>query len=184
METFPELKTPRLCLGALSEADIPNIIAFAGNPKVAASTLNIPHPYKEADALFWINNAKQGFENKTIFTFGIRTHCPDEFIGGIGIKINQRFNRGEIGYWIAEPFWNKGYASEALGAVLKFGFEEINLHKIFATFLIENIASGKVMIKNGMIKEGELKDHTKKENNYRTLYQYRLTIDEYKDRKA
>lgn len=182
MEKFPEIETSRLILGKLSFEDIPKIIEYAGNKKVAETTLNIPHPYKDNDAIFWINNANKGFENKTQFTFGIRTKNRDEFIGGIGLKINIRFQRANLGYWIAEPFWNKGYASEAVEAILKFGFTEINLNKIYATHLIENPASGRVMIKNGMIKEGELKDHTKKGDFFRSLIQYRLTKKEFENK--
>jgi len=181
MDKFPELKTSRLVLEKLSFRDIPKIIEYAGNKKVADNTLNIPHPYEEKDAIFWINSANKGFESNTQFTFGIRIKIKDEFIGGIGLKINSRFQRAELGYWIAEPFWNEGYASEAVGAILKFGFNEINLNKIYATHLIENPASGRVMGKNGMTKEGELKDHTIKDNYFRSLIQYRMTKNEFEN---
>ncbi len=182
MDKFPEIETNRLVLGRLSFNDIPKIIEYAGNEKVAETTLNIPHPYQEKDAIFWINSANKGFESKTQYTFGIRTKNEDKFIGGIGLKINNRFQRAELGYWIAEPFWNEGYASEAVKAVLKFGFTEIKLNKIYATHLVENPASGKVMIKNGMIKEGELKDHTKKGGLFRSLIQYRMTQKEFENK--
>ena len=180
MNNFPKIETNRLTLGDLVSDDIPKIIEYAGNQKVAEMTLNIPHPYEEKDAIFWLNSAKQGFVNKTQYTFGIRIKNSKAFIGGIGLKVNSRFNRAELGYWIAEPFWNNGYATEVVGAVLKFGFEELNLNKIYATHLAENTASGKVMEKNGMIKEGELKEHTKKGEFYKSLIQLRLTQSEYK----
>lgn len=179
MEQFPEIKTSRLTLAKLTYLDIPKIIEYAGNKKVAETTLNIPHPYKEKDAIYWINAANNGFENKTQYTFGIRRKTTNEFIGGIGLIINKKFDRASLGYWIAEPFWKKGFATEAVKAILKFGFEQLNLNKIYATHLLENPASGKVMVKNGMIKEGELKDHTKKGNVYRSIVQYRLTKAEY-----
>jgi RimJ/RimL family protein N-acetyltransferase len=181
MDKFPELNTDRLVLKEVSFKDIPKIIEYAGNKKVADTTLNIPHPYEEKDAIFWINTAMQGFRNKTQFTFGIRLESTSDFIGGIGLKVNSRFNHAEVGYWIAETFWNKGYATEAVKAILQFGFQDLNLHKIYAKHLLENPASGKVMIKNGMIKEGELKDHTKKGDSYRSLIQYRLTQIEFKN---
>ena len=182
MNNFPEIKTERLILGKVSPNDIPKIVAYAGNIKVAESTLNIPHPYDEDDAVFWINSAALGFKNKSQFTFAIRDKSTHDFLGGIGLKIEPRFDRAAVGYWIAESFWNKGYTTEALEAILKFGFDELQLNKIYATHLIENPASGKVMIKNGMIKEGELKDHTKKGNRYRSLIQYRMTRDEFENK--
>jgi len=181
MDPFPKIKTDRLTLSELLATDIPTIIKYAGNKKIAETTLNIPHPYKEKDAIFWINMAHQGFQNKTQYTFGIRLNATNEWIGGIGLIINQRFNRAELGYWIAEPFWNNGYATEAVKAILKFGFETLQLNKIYATHLMGNPASGKVMIKNGMIKEGELKEHIKKGDFYKSLIQYRLTKSEYEN---
>ena len=182
MDKFPKLETNKLLLRKLSFDDIPKIIEYAGNRKVAETTLNIPHPYKENDAIFWINSANKGFESRTQYTFGIRIKNGDKFIGGIGLKVNNRFQRAELGYWIAEPFWNNGYASEAVKAVLKFGFSVINLNKIYATHLAENPASGKVMIKNGMIKEGEFKDHTKKGDLFKSLIQYRMTRKEFENK--
>lgn len=181
MDKFPEIKTDRLILGKLSFNDIPKIIEYAGNKKIAETTLNIPHPYEKKDAIFWINNAKIGFEKKTLFTFGIKIKHINEFAGGIGLNINKRFNLAELGYWIAEQFWNKGYATEALEAILKFGFNELSLNVICAYHLVENPASGKVMIKNGMIKEIETKDHHKKGNGDKTLIKYRLTRTEYEN---
>jgi len=183
MLTFPEIETTRLILNKPSLKDVPKIVEYAGSPAIAEMTLNLPHPYEEKDAIFWLNSANQGFKNKSQFTFAIRDGKSREFIGGIGLKVNQRYNIAEFGYWIAEPFWNLGYATEALEAVLKFGFEKLELNKIYATHLIENPASGKVMIKNGMIKEGELKDHIKKEGKYKSVIQYRLTRSEYKEQK-
>ncbi len=183
MNEFPKITSNNLILDRITYLDIPCIVEYAGNIKVSETTLNIPHPYEEKDAIFWINNANNGFDAKTEFTFGVRTKISNEFVGGIGLKINNKFNRAVLGYWIAEPYWNMGYATEAVRAILKFGFEELYLNKIFGTCLVENRASGKVMIKNGMIKEGELKDQTKKQNTYRSVIQYRLTKEEFEKEK-
>jgi len=184
MDEFPKIETKNLIIGRLKSKDIPNIIAYAGNKKIADMTLNIPHPYKEKDAVFWIKNSSEGFKNKTQFTFRIGLKDKDKFIGGIGLKVESRFNRAELGYWIAEPFWNNGFATEATKAVLKFGFEKLTLNKIHASHLIDNPASGKVMLKNGMIKEAELVEHVKKADKYLSLIQYRLTKTEYEKNSA
>ena len=179
MKAFPVLNTKRLTLKQVGAKDIPTIVKYAGNPKIAQMTLNIPHPYAEKDAIFWINKINQGFEKGTTYTFGIRLNTTDELIGAVGIHPVQRFNRAELGYWIAEPFWNAGYASEAARCVLEFGFRELGLHKIYATHLVENPASGKVMAKCGMIQEADLKDHVRKGDKYYSLIQYRLTKEEF-----
>ncbi|MAT56782.1 MAG: GNAT family N-acetyltransferase [Ignavibacteriae bacterium] len=184
MDKFPEIKTSRLILGKLSINDIPKIIEYASNKKIADTTLNIPHPYEVRDAIFWINNANKGFENKSQFTFGIKIKTNYEFIGGIGLKINNVLNQAELGYWIAEKYWNKGFATEAVEAIIKFGFKELHLNKICASHLEQNPASGKVLIKNGMIKEGELIMETKKDDHYKVLIQYRLNRTEFDNRKS
>ncbi|MEM1119859.1 MAG: GNAT family N-acetyltransferase [Bacteroidota bacterium] len=179
MTNFPELTTERLRLAQPRIADIPRIVQYAGDAKVAATTQNMPHPYHEEDAIFWLNMANTGFRTQTKYIFGIRLNTTDELIGGMGLHLTPEFNRAELGYWIGVPFWNKGYATEAAGVILKFGFEELELNKIHAVHIVENPASGKVMIKNGMIKEGELKEHYKKGAEYRSVMQYRLTRMEY-----
>jgi ribosomal-protein-alanine N-acetyltransferase len=179
VQLFPELSSQRLRLGELSANDIPTIVQYAGNPKIAATTLNLPHPYAEKDAIYWLNMAHQGFKQGHQHIFGIYLKETNEFIGGIGLHLNHSHKNAEVGYWIAEPFWNIGFCSEALRSVLEYGFNQLKLHKIYARHLIGNPASGKVMIKNGMILEGELIDHYKKGNEYRSVKQYRLTKKEY-----
>lgn len=179
MDKLPVIETERIRLRVPEAKDIPRIMEYADNQKISKTTLNIPHPYEEKDAIFWINMANQGLEDGTHFVFAICLLPDDKFIGGIGLHKNERFNRAELGFWIGEPFWNKGYVTEAAGQILKFGFEQLNLHKIFAIHLTDNPASGKVMIKNGMVKEGELVDHIRKDDKYLTVVQYRITKDEY-----
>lgn len=182
MNHRPILETERLSLGNLKVSDISRIIQFAGNKKIADMTLNIPHPYEERHAIHWIDMANKGIENKTAYIFAVRLKKEGEFIGGMGLHAAELYDRAELGYWIAEPYWNSGYATEALGAILEFGFNELQLNKIFATHLVNNPASGKVMIKNGMIKEGELVDHYKTDGKYESVIQYRLTKKEYQKR--
>ncbi|MDW3650321.1 MAG: GNAT family N-acetyltransferase [Bacteroidia bacterium] len=180
MKIFPELQSERLILGEILPRHVPEIAELVNNPKIAQMTLHIPHPYERKDAEDWIIKVRQNFENEGRYSFGIRLKSTDAFIGAMGIHPNKEYFKAELGYWIGEPYWNQGYASEALGAILKFGFEELGMNKLFAQHLIDNPASGKVMIKNGMIKEGVLIDHIKKGDEFQSLLQYRLTLAEYK----
>lgn len=178
MQTFPTLETNRLLLTELQSQDIPRIVEYASDQEITQFTLNIPHPYTEQDAIFWLNQSYQGFKDGHLIVFAIRLKPHLEFIGGIGLTMAELYHRAEIGYWVAKPFWNKGYASEALAVVLKHGFQKLNLHKIYATHLDANRASGKVMLKNGMTKEGILKDHIYKNGKYYDLVQYGLISDQ------
>ncbi|MBD0777704.1 GNAT family N-acetyltransferase [Maribacter sp. ANRC-HE7] len=185
MEQFPTLTTKRLILDQIKPADVPNILTYAGNIKIAENTRSIPHPYLEENAIAWIQIANAGFMEKDNYMFAIRLKDTPGLIGAIGLDINKENNRAELGYWLAEPFWNKGITTEAAKAIISFGFEELKLNKIIAVYLTTNEASGKVMVKNGMIKEAEFKDHdvqrgyTIADNRYVSLIQYRMTKNEY-----
>ncbi len=178
-----ELQTERLILNSLSYQDIPKIIEYLQNPKISENVINIPFPYSEKDAIFWINLANQARKNGEAYNFAIRLkNATDKnFMGGIGLSIDKKHNKAELGYWIAEPFWNTGFVSEAAGKILEFGFETLELNKINSTHFIHNPASGKVMIKNKMIKEAEIKEHFKKGDKYLDVIQYRLTREEYQN---
>ena len=179
MKSIPIITTQRLTLGALTASDIPTIVSYAGNINIAKNLLNLPHPYQEKDAIFWLNMIHQGWSDESMCIFGIRSQETKQFIGGVGLHINKSFSRGELGYWIGEPHWGKGYMSEALGAIIKYGFEEKKLHKIYAIHFLDNPASGKVMIHNGMVKEGEFKEHVKNMDGYKDVAQYGLTRKQY-----
>jgi len=145
--------------------------------------MNIPYPYWEEDAKNWILMGQEGLEEGNRYTFAIALKPNDEFIGGISLGVEQLAERALIGYWLAEPFWNKGYTTEAAKTIISFGFEQLKLNKLYSTHLAHNLASGKVMSNNGMIKEAELVDHVRKGNKYHTLIQYRITKSEYENLK-
>jgi RimJ/RimL family protein N-acetyltransferase len=182
MHSFPEIETARLRLTELRSGDIPRIVQLAANPRVSDYTLNLPFPYAEKDAIYWLNLAHQGYANGTHFIFAIRVKPENAFIGGIGLTLERRFNRAEAGYWLGEPYWNRGYATEALAAIIPFGFDTLGLHKITSSYLAQNPASGRVMEKCGMHREGELKEHLCKGATYHTLIVYGLTRSDYQPR--
>lgn len=177
---FPRLETERMSLRNIRYTDVPDIVKFAGDKEITDMLRTLPYPYEEKDAIFWINKSNQGFQSGDHYMFAISLKPDDQFMGGIGLHINKADNHAEAGYWIAKPYWGNGYASEALAALIHFGFETLKLHKIYAGHLLDNPASGKVMIKNNMTKEGELVDHINKNGVYKTIAQYRITVNEYR----
>jgi len=179
MTKFPTLHTPRLTLGQLEIADIPAIVKYANNQNISKMLRSMPYPYQEKDAIGWLNRARTEFDRKTAYMFRVGLAATGEFIGNIGIHIKEEHQKALVGYWMAEPFWGNGYTTEAMAAILKFGFEELRLNKIFAGFQSDNPASGKVMIKNGMVKEAELVDEEFKNGRFLSIILYRLTKREY-----
>lgn len=183
MEPFPEIETNRLVLTELKSEYIPQIVKYASNQNISAHTMNVPFPYTEKDAVYWINLANEGFRNKTNFIFGIRLKAENKLIGGVSLTVEQRFLRAEAGYWIAEPFWNNGFATEATSAIISFGFEKLGLNKITSSHFEINPASGKVMRNCGLTKEGGLKEHVYKNGVFHTLMVYGLTKNDFKKKR-
>lgn len=174
MNSFPELSTDRLLLRKVAAADIPRLMKYAGSKAISVNLLSVPHPYTEEDAIFWMNSVLQGFKSGERFVFAITLKESGGFIGAIGLHRNSRHDTAELGYWLGEPFWGKGLMKETVAAVLRFGFEELKLNKIYATHFTANPASGKVMTANGMIKEGELAEQYKVGETYQSVVYYRL----------
>ena len=179
MNLFPRLETDCLILSELQTTDIDRIIMYASNRRVSEYTINIPFPYSEKDALYWVNSAYQGFNSRTQFIFAIRLKEQGDFIGGIGVTLTPQNLRAEIGYWLAEPFWNKGIMTEATKAVIEFAFNTLGVNKLTASHLQINSASGQVMMKCGMYKEGILKEHIFKNAVFHSLVVYGLTKTDY-----
>lgn len=155
----PELATPRLLLRPFRQEDAPAVQRLAGDEAIAATTLNIPHPYPPGLAERWIATHLPGFQLGEQATFAITRLDSGEVLGAIGLIVSRLHQRAEMGYWMGKPFWNQGYTTEAARRLLRYGFEELSLNRICARHFARNPASGRVMEKIGMRFEGELRSH-------------------------
>ena len=154
MNLFPQLYTNRLKLRKLDIDDLPLLLKYADNKKISDRIINIPHPYREPNAVFRLSYVVQGFKHKSRYVFAIESKAEKHFIGEISLHL-LKGNGAELGYWIAEPFWNKGIATEAIGAILKFGFETLELQFIAASCNKDNAASSRVLEKNNFLENGQ-----------------------------
>jgi RimJ/RimL family protein N-acetyltransferase len=77
-----------------------------------------------------------------------------------GADASARLPLGNTGYWIARPHWGKGYATQALKAVIDYGFDHLGMNRIDASHAAENRASGRVMLRAGMMQEGIRRGYT------------------------
>ena len=148
----PTLKTRRLTLRPFTAADAPVLEPLAGLPEVADTTLNIPHPYPKGGAATWIATHPAAWATGAGVVFAIVS--GDGLCGVIDITRDARHQSGELGYWIAPVHWGKGYATEAVVEMIRFGLEDLHLHRIHAAHFTRNPASGRVMQKAGMQFEG------------------------------
>ncbi len=172
MKSYSKLKTDRLILRAFTASDALMVQFLAGDYEIAKTTLNIPHPYKIEMADSWIASHKQEFQAGRGVVWALVEQDEQELIGAAGLTITQRFNRAELGYWIGKPYWGQGFATEAARRVLEYGFMELKMNKIYATHMTLNPASGRVMQKIGMEKEGFLKQHALKWDQFVDLVAY------------
>lgn len=122
------------------------------------------------------------YEDLTTYRWIVQIQETNELIGTIDVASKKLLPYGtcEIGYCYGEKYWGQGYATEALKAVIKFLFEECDADTIFADYLSNNPASGKVMKKAGMTFEGILRSRIiDKDNTRNDLGCYSITKDEY-----
>jgi ribosomal-protein-alanine N-acetyltransferase len=158
MSTRPTLETARLRLRPYTGADIPDLLRLIGTREVAATTLRIAHPYTEQDARDFLQLSKD--PDKLWLAITLRSDGRQ--IGGIGLRMDQQHQHAELGYWLGVPFWGHGYATEAAREILRYGFETLALHRIFASHFKHNPASGRILTKIGMKYEGCQREHLRK----------------------
>jgi RimJ/RimL family protein N-acetyltransferase len=156
------LGTDRLTLRKFRVSDASRVEELAGAREVAEMTLNIPYPYESGLAEEWFQSHQDDFESGEGVVFALIRKDNLELIGAMGLIFTPRFHRAELGYWIGKPYWGLGYATEAAHEIVRYGFEERGLNRIYATHMTKNPASGRVMQKLGMTQEGCLRQHALK----------------------
>lgn len=122
-------------------------------------------------------------EDRKLYFLRIDDRQSKMHIGEIGYAVAEVTPLGKLvnaGYFLRPEFWARGYATEALKEVIRFAFEEDNVFRIEADCMKENAGSEKVMIKCGMIKEGDFKSCTWHDGEIKDRVSYRLLKSEWK----
>lgn len=132
---------------------------MVGDRRIADTTLNIPHPYEESVAVAWIGTHAEVAERGEGVTLAVTDRDSGALVGAIGLTIARAHQRAELGYWIAVPYWGRGYATEAARAMVDYAFAALDLARVDAHCLTRNVASARVMEKIGMQREGCLRAH-------------------------
>jgi RimJ/RimL family protein N-acetyltransferase len=141
--SIPVLETKRLALRAPRLEDAKTVATLANDRRIAENTARIPHPYKLSDAEGFISGAnKAGGEAVFLITLRDKT-----VIGACGLSMQDE--TPELGYWLGVPFWGKGYATEALHAVIDYAFTDLGHTALQAGARVTNPASRRVLEKCG-----------------------------------
>lgn len=180
----PEILTERLRLRPFRLEDAPAVTELASDRAISLTTLNIPHPYTLEIAREWISAHEQAFAARALANFGLFTRASGQLVGTVGLVISPRHHRADLGYWIGVPFWGCGYATEGARAVIDFGFERLHLNRITAGYFTGNEASGAVMRKLGMTREGTQRQHVLKDDQFVDIESYALLRQEWEARRA
>jgi RimJ/RimL family protein N-acetyltransferase len=175
MNEIPTLQTARLKLRPYHESDIAELMPLIGTKEVAATTGRIPYPYTEKDASQFIADCQTGTEVR----LAICLRIDGRMIGGVGLRRFEQNQNAELGYWLGAAYWGKGYATEAAREMVRHGFENLRLHRIFATCFIHNPASGRVLVKLRMRYEGCQRQHIRKWDQFVDLELYGILRQEW-----
>ena len=176
----PECVSARLRLRPFQLTDAPDVQAICSNRTIAEMTRTIPHPYPPGAAREWIESLEQKWAEGASVTFAIERRERPGVVGAIGLMIDPSNEHAELGYWIAPACWGQGIATEAARETIAFGFQELGLHRIFAHHMTHNPASGRVLAKAGMVREGLLRHHVKKWGVFRDIIVYGVISGEWR----
>src|SRR3569833_910749 len=155
-----ELRTSRLLLREFCAGDRAAVLAFAGDAEVTRYT--DWEPICLHDTIAVLTEVVQDSRSLPRSRFGLAVvdREDERLIGSIELRITSESHaRGEMGYVLGSAWWGRGYASEAAAALLRFGFDELGLHRISATCEPDTAASARVLTKIGFHREGHLRDH-------------------------
>ena len=174
----PTIETDKLILRPFAISDAPEVQRLAGDEAIASTTINIPHPYEDGAAEAWISKHAERYASGDMCEFAITLRDNGALIGAIMLAVEQRHSRAELGYWIGVPYWGNGYCTEAARAMLEFGFNTLGLNRIHAVHFARNPASGRVLQKIGLRREGCFRQHVLKWDRFEDLEVYGILRDD------
>lgn len=155
--SFPNLKTDRLDLRQITEADLENIFNGLSHPEVIKYYgVNYSSLDDTWEQLEWYAELER---THTGIWWAITLAETGKFCGAIGYNnLSREHKKAELGFWLLPEFWGKGYVQEAMEVVLDHGFRNLNLHRIEAFVETENKSSQKALQKQHFQQEGILRD--------------------------
>ena len=179
----PEVVTERLVLRELRASDAAAVASGAGDKRVAQHLIQVPSPYPIALARRWVIHRIGWWNLGRGVTFAVTLpDDPDMLLGTVSLRCYVRDRRAELGYWLAQPAWGHGFATEAAQGAVDFGFRELGLARVYAQVLAGNRASLGVLDKLGMVNEGIKRQHVNKARRLHDVVLYGLLRDEWSRR--
>ena len=163
---LPELKTNRLILRKMKMSDAQDLFAYARDLQVSRHVLWNAHQTIH-ESRQYLRAARRQYRRGQPCSWAITLRESGRMIGTIGFMwLNPEWLSAEVGYSLSREYWNRGIMTEALKAVVAFGFDTLQLQRIEAQHETDNPASGRVMQHAGMQYEGTLRQRIKNKGKY------------------
>ena len=147
-----DLETERLLLRPFRRSDAGAVRALCGSWKAARMKARIFHPYPDGLAESWIASTVRAREHGEGYAFCLEQY--GEPIGAVGLE---RTTEGiyELGYWVGEPWWGRGFATEVVRRLVRFACDDLSASEVTAGHFLDNPASGRVLENCGFAYTGE-----------------------------
>ncbi len=171
---FPQVETERLRLRELTRKDAGQVFAcFSKEQVIRYYGQEAMRNLEEAEAL--IDFFARSFQEGRGMRWGIERKGTSGIIGTIGLNaLVRKHKRAEIGYELHPDYWGKGYASEAVSAVLAYGFQDLELTRIGAVVYLENESSNRLLRNHGFQREGILRNYMYQNVKAHDVYMYSM----------
>lgn len=178
---FPVLETERLLLRRMTHEDADALAVIYGDPAVLRYIVIEPPCETTEQATWWIDHFDEQFQLHQGMRWAI-TRCenPTQLIGICGFYLwHQDHRRVDIGYGLHPGWWRQGYMTEAIHAVVRWCFDNLNLNRIQADCNDDNIGSQQVLLKVGFRLEGTWRESHFEYGRFVNVQQYGLLRREY-----
>jgi len=178
----PVLETPRLRLRPLDISDASAIQKVAGAREISDTMISLPHPYPAGEAERYVARQQAEREAGRAATFTIEQKAAGWFCGLVEVRdIDREHSQGELSFWLTAEAWGRGYMSEVVQAVVRYGFEGLGLNRLYAHHMLRNPASGRVLEKNGFQREGMLRQRVRKWGKFEDVALWAILRKEWQD---
>jgi RimJ/RimL family protein N-acetyltransferase len=149
------VRTSRLVLRFPQLSDIPFFLRYLNEPAVFDPVFYRHTPLKRTDEVDFVRRSLREARDGSRLNLAITIRGTRTLMGGIGLDTTDWENgRGQLGYWLAKPYWHKGYGSEAASAVCRIAFRTLKLHRVDASVFQFNPRSMKLLRRLGFVAEG------------------------------
>ena len=176
---MPDLTTPRLRIRRLNMRDAQDIFRYSRDPEVARHVLWDAHR-SIGDSRAYLRYMLRRYRAHEPASWGIEWLETGRIIGTIGFMWIQDENASaEVGYSLAREYWNRGIMTEALMAVIRYAFDGLDLNRVEAQHETTNPASGAVMRKCHMTREGTLRSRLFNKGRYVDVDLYAILRKDY-----